>query len=106
MRLLFLCLFIFSVFSCKEKYNADDFVESEELGVSLIVLGTVQDAGSPHIACTKTCCEDLFQNPDPDRKVVSLGLLDSQDRKMYLFEATPDIATQLFIFCKHGGWIV
>lgn len=63
--------------------------------VSLIVLGTIQDAGSPHIACTKECCAVLFENPDPSRKVVSLGLFDSQNKKSFLFEATPDISTQL-----------
>ena len=28
---------------------------------SLVVLGTVQDAGSPHIACKKECCVPLEQ---------------------------------------------
>lgn len=64
-------------------------------GVSLVVLGTIQDAGSPHIACTKACCAALFENPDPSRKVVSLGLIDSQNKKSFLFEATPDIPTQV-----------
>lgn len=62
---------------------------------SLVVLGTVQDAGSPHIACKKTCCKDLFLNPDANRKVVSLGLIDTQNKQTYLFEATPDISSQL-----------
>ena len=42
----------------------------------IVVLGTVQDAGSPHAACQKACCKDLFDKPDPSRKVVSLGLID------------------------------
>lgn len=62
---------------------------------SLVVLGTVQDAGSPHIACTKACCKDLFQNPDQSRKATSLGIIDHQSKKTWLFEATPDIATQM-----------
>ena len=41
----------------------------------IVVLGTVQDAGSPHAACQKACCKDLFDKPDPSRKVVSLGLI-------------------------------
>ncbi len=61
----------------------------------LIVLGTIQDAGSPHAACQKACCEDLFKNPDPTRKVVSLGLIDQKVGKKYLFEATPDMTTQM-----------
>jgi pyrroloquinoline quinone biosynthesis protein B len=61
----------------------------------LIVLGTVQDAGAPHIGCTKPCCRALFKKPDPGRKVVSLGLIDERYGKAFLVEATPDIAAQL-----------
>jgi pyrroloquinoline quinone biosynthesis protein B len=64
-------------------------------GTYLIVLGTVQDGGSPHIACLKACCTDLFKNPDPGRRVVSLGLIDMKVGKKYLFEATPDMTTQI-----------
>lgn len=64
-------------------------------GLELLVLGTVQDAGSPHIACKKDCCKDLFKNPDPSRKVVSLGLIDHDNKETFLFEATPDITTQI-----------
>lgn len=62
---------------------------------SLVILGTVQDAGSPHIACKKECCNALFADPDVNRKVVSLGLIDAENEKTYLFEATPDISEQL-----------
>lgn len=62
---------------------------------SLVVLGTVQDAGSPQIDCKKECCEQLFDQPDLKRKVTSLGLIDGQSGKTYLFEATPDIGEQL-----------
>jgi hypothetical protein len=44
--------------------------------ISLIVLGTVQDGGSPHIGCRKDCCRELFLHPDPDRKVTALGVID------------------------------
>ena len=71
-------------------------------GAYLIVLGTVQDAGSPHIACQKTCCEDLFDHPDPGRKVVSLGLIDQKVGKKYLFEATPDMTTQMKALTRFG----
>lgn len=61
----------------------------------IVVLGTVQDAGSPHIGCTKHCCAGLFQNPDPTRKVVSLGLVDPETGRTFLFEATPDMPAQI-----------
>ena len=62
---------------------------------SLIILGTIQDAGSPHIGCTKDCCKDLFDNPDKHRQVTTLGLFDSKNNRKYLFEASPDISTQM-----------
>lgn len=71
-------------------------------GVSILILGTVQDAGSPHIACQKACCANLFDNQDASRKVVSLGVIDSKAQKSFLFEATPDIAAQLRDLRKHS----
>ncbi len=81
-------LFFILVFS---SYNGVHFAPSP----SLIVLGTVQDAGSPHIACERDCCRDLFDKPDPTRKVVSLGLVDPDANKKFLFEATPDLPEQM-----------
>ncbi|MEM1256911.1 MAG: MBL fold metallo-hydrolase [Bacteroidota bacterium] len=69
--------------------------------VSLIVLGTVQDGGSPHIGCRRECCAVLFDNPDPTRMVVSLGVIDYGNEKTYLFEATPDMSRQLKVFKKY-----
>jgi pyrroloquinoline quinone biosynthesis protein B len=57
----------------------------------LIILGTVQDGGCPHIGCTKACC----QITDSTKKVVSLGLIDYEAGKNYLFEASPEIGNQL-----------
>lgn len=62
---------------------------------SLIILGNVQDGGSPHIGCNNACCKALFQSPDKNRKVVSLGLIDPENQKKYLFEATPDMTEQM-----------
>lgn len=95
--LLTLCLF-FGCADMTEKNVATGHESAQKpakKGVSLLVLGTVQDAGSPHIGCQKQCCSALFKNPDPTRKVVSLGLVDHSADKTYLFEATPDISTQL-----------
>ena len=62
---------------------------------ALIVLGTIQDAGSPQIGCRKECCLEQHKNPDPNRMVVSLGLFDAETKNSYLFEATPDITRQV-----------
>lgn len=64
-------------------------------GVSLVVLGTVQDGGSPHPGCQKDCCKNLFAQPDPNRQVVSLGLIDAISQKHYLLEASPDLPRQM-----------
>ncbi len=85
MLLLLLWIFPYSNFAQKSKNN----------NTSLIVLGTIQDAGSPHIACKKDCCKDLFEKPDLKRQVVALGVVDKKAQKKYLFEATPNITTQL-----------
>jgi len=82
-RLLIICLFIFS-FSYSQKGNLP----------YIIVLGTIQDAGSPHMGCEKPCCISLFEAPDPNRKVVSLGLVDPLEKKYWLIEASPDFITQ------------
>ena len=72
--------------------------------VSLVILGTVQDAGSPHIACQKECCATLFKNPSAVRKVVSLGVLDHKNQKTFLFDATPDISEQVKLIKESASW--
>ncbi|MBB6500010.1 MBL fold metallo-hydrolase [Pedobacter cryoconitis] len=61
---------------------------------SLIVLGNVQDGGSPHIGCTKDCCKELFEHPDPTRMVSSLGVIDPENKMNWLFDATPNLPFQ------------
>ena len=72
--------------------------------ISLVVLGNVQDAGSPQVGCKKDCCKDLFQHPDASRKVVSLGIIDPEAKKKYLFEATSDISSQLYTLDRLAPW--
>jgi len=98
MKLEILFLTCLVLIGCKQ--NSSTEIETSHIATfvsetSLIVLGTVQDAGSPHIACKKECCTDLFKKPDPLRKVVSLGIIDPKNNKSFLFEATPDITSQI-----------
>ena len=60
----------------------------------LVILGNVQDAGSPHMGCEKACCKELFKTPDPSRKVVSIGIVDPNNKKYWMIEASPDFSTQ------------
>ncbi|WP_088339952.1 MBL fold metallo-hydrolase [Robiginitalea sediminis] len=72
-------------------------------GVSLVVLGNVQDGGSPHIGCVRECCAGLTPAKADDRRVVSLGLVDHGQGQTYLFEATPDIGAQLRDLREYSG---
>ena len=74
-------------------------VVSQQNKVSLVVLGTVQDGGSPHIGCQKDCCAPLWDAPDPTRKVVALGVIDHEHGKTFLFEATPNLPSVHFLLC-------
>lgn len=96
LQLLFLSFLLY--IGCnpiKSDPNQKDALTTIVSETSLIVLGTIQDAGSPHIACKKACCENLFETTNPLRKVVSLGVIDPQNNKSFLFEATPDITSQV-----------
>jgi len=70
--------------------------------VSIFVLGTIQDGGSPHIGCQKACCSALFDHPDADRQVVALGVYDQENNKRFLFEATPDASRQIKKLKEYG----
>ena len=78
-------------------------VVSQQNKVSLVVLGTVQDGCSPHIGCQKDCCAPLWDAPDPTRKVVALGVIDHENGKTFLFEATPNLPEQLKLLKAAAG---
>jgi pyrroloquinoline quinone biosynthesis protein B len=111
-RYYFVWLIVMLAFSCdssrperKPAENSSEEISTlaaQTAGTSMIVLGTIQDAGSPHIGCSKECCADLFENPDPGRRVVSLGVYDAQTGKKYLFEATPDMPEQMKALKRFG----
>ena len=65
----------------------------------LVILGTLQDGGSPHIGCEKDCCKKI----DANKKIVSLGLIDQASKKKFIIEATPDITSQIKILNEYAG---
>jgi pyrroloquinoline quinone biosynthesis protein B len=77
----------------ENKTNSTKKIELK--GPVLVILGTTQDAGSPQAGCNKKCCKNLFLTNDKSREVVSLGLIDPNTRKTFLFEATPDLPQQI-----------
>jgi pyrroloquinoline quinone biosynthesis protein B len=66
----------------------------------MIVLGTAQDGGYPQMGCPRACCNLAHDHDSLKQYVVSLALLDPQQKKWWLFEATPDIKEQLHLFAK------
>ena len=95
LRLYFFIGIVCLIQGQKKRTSYDSRVMKDTSAIYIVVLGTVQDGGSPHAACQKKCCDSLFENPDPSRKVVSLGLIDQKSNKKYLFEATPDLTSQM-----------
>lgn len=100
LKRLFLLFGLVLFLGCKEtsktkKHTTDNLPMPQENSVSVVVLGTVQDAGAPHIACEKECCTTLYKSSGSSPEVVSLGIVDESSQKTFLFEATPDIANQL-----------
>lgn len=96
-KILYLTLILLSIFSCGQKNPSSPTTITDSPVIntpSIVVLGTTQDAGAPQIGCNKTCCASLFNNSKNTKNVVSLGLLDTNNNKTYLFEATPDIGDQ------------
>lgn len=99
MKQLKYLLLLIAIYSCtgntdhkNEATNTDHVKPVTE--TSLIILGTIQDAGSPQIGCTKDCCKELLLHPVKNRRVVSLGLVDPANNKNYIIEATPDLMLQ------------
>ncbi len=63
--------------------------------VEVVVLGTAQDGGLPHVGCHAAPCERARRDVSFRRLVVSLGILDRRAGQRFLVEATPDLPAQL-----------
>lgn len=99
-KLLWLTLFLFSgivVTPLSAQGNpTSPFIE---------ILGTVQDGGSPHLGCAKSCCQDLTQKEKNERSVTALALHHPKNQSVFLFEATPDIQSQWDVLGKNPDGI-
>ncbi|MAD96518.1 MAG: pyrroloquinoline quinone biosynthesis protein PqqB [Flavobacteriaceae bacterium] len=94
-EILFVLLFGF--FNCSKSETSKAISAPQYL----TVLGIAQDGGSPHIGCQKDCCQSIYNGLSKRKSVVSLGLVDTDRQQKWLFEATPDIATQLADLEEH-----
>ena len=59
-----------------------------------MVLGVAQDAGVPHPGCDCARCTAAHEGRRPRERVACLGLVIGEDA--WLFDATPDITSQLW----------
>ena len=89
---IFIVLIIY-ISGCTTKDKTND--KTNQAKQYITILGTAQDGGFPHIGCQKKCCDDFYKGVSPKQKVVSLGLIDREAQQKFLFEATPDISTEL-----------
>lgn len=88
--------FIFLIAGCNSDKKSKASHESKYLPDQfLVVLGTAQDAGYPQIGCTKECCSAYWDGKEEKKHITCLALVDRKTSQYWLFEATPDINTQL-----------
>jgi pyrroloquinoline quinone biosynthesis protein B len=59
------------------------------------ILGTAQDGGFPHAACSCVRCERARRDPSFGRLISSLAIVLPETGQVYLIDATPDIRAQL-----------
>lgn len=96
MNLRVLLLFCFLCFACAKNEKVDTSnIPVENLDIPYItVLGIAQDGGFPHIN-NPAEFEAVESGLKEREEVVSLGVLDPGASKKYLFDATPDLPSQL-----------
>ena len=61
----------------------------------LVVLGIAQDAGIPQLGCEQELCRSIRAGKRKPERVSSIGLINRTTGRSYLFDATPDMVSQL-----------
>ncbi len=64
-------------------------------GWELVVLGIAQDAGIPHLGCQQPFCTSVRAGKRRPERVASLGLVNAALGRAFMFDATPDFASQV-----------
>jgi pyrroloquinoline quinone biosynthesis protein B len=64
-------------------------------GPFVLVLGTAQDGGLPHAACTCPRCEEARGDPSRRRNVASIAIVVPSTGRRFLVDATPDLRGQI-----------
>ena len=67
----------------------------------ILTLGTAQDGGFPHIGCNLDCCREAKKNPNFERLIASLAIVDTSKSNAWIIDMTPDINKQLRILMEY-----
>ena len=67
----------------------------------VLVLGTAQDGGLPHLGCYTGNCAAARAEPNRRRLVTSLLLCDPRDGRRWLFDCSPDVSEQMSLARGH-----
>ncbi len=89
--------------SDESKDQATDIEVSTLQSPYLVVLGIAQDAGFPQMNCQKSCCKALWGNPDLQKMVSCIGLVDPISKERWIFDATPDFPEQVDLINQVSG---
>ena len=61
----------------------------------VLVLGSVQDGGYPHIGCRKICCQSAWKDASKRRLISSLAIINKSLNECWIIDASPDIKYQI-----------
>jgi len=61
----------------------------------VMVLGVAQDGGFPQAGCVKNCCKAVKVDPQKQRYVASLAVLDPVTNQRWIIDSTPHFPQQL-----------
>ena len=89
--LLLCCILVFTGHSQDVQAIPDDDVRPR---FELVVLGRAQDGGLPHVGCTRPCCVEARASGRVETPAC-LGVIDHQEDRLVLIEATPAIDNQI-----------
>lgn len=87
-----LTLFLFLVYSCTPTV----FKLVPLLEPNITILGIAQDAGFPQANCKKECCAKVWAGAVARKRVSCIALVDPQQQKAWIFDATPDFKDQWY----------
>lgn len=93
MKVRISAILIFSVllFSLKRIYG------QENQAPFLVILGTAQDGGYPHVGCDKECCRNFYERKEMKHYVSCIAIVDPVSQERFLFDCTPDFPAQLHL---------